>query len=91
MGTDPARPSCDDAAEDCGPDCRIPAAHRHPLYGGTKVYREESWPRQWLGTCPCGVGIRCNDEATATDFLYDQGCVPRGHFGSYGRTEAGGA
>lgn len=41
----------------------------------TTVHREAEWPYQWLGSCSCGVGIRCNAEAEAEDFLIGTDCM----------------
>lgn len=38
-----------------------------------RVWREKKWPRQWIGMCSCGKGIRCNSEKDARDFL--RGCL----------------
>lgn len=42
-----------------------------------RVYREEAWPRQWLGLCSCGNGTRCNSEQQARSYLRRMGCLGR--------------
>lgn len=39
-----------------------------------KIHREKAWPRQWIGMCSCGRGIRCNSRADAESFFKREGC-----------------
>lgn len=36
-----------------------------------RIYNEKVWPFQWIGMCSCHVGIRCNDETQAREFMAD--------------------
>lgn len=35
------------------------------------IWRETTWPHQWIGQCLCGRGIRCNSRADAVAFFVD--------------------
>lgn len=52
------------------------AADRRKLnHQAVRVYQEKKWPRQWIGMCACGRGIRTNSSDAVWAFFEKEGCV----------------
>lgn len=43
-----------------------------------RVWQEKKWPRQWIGMCSCGKGIRCNSKTATEEFFAKEGCWQSG-------------